>query len=115
MSNIDGYPQPYAGVIEAMGTHAGPASYTQVTPGSPPTGGDTLQASELGLKFFDSVEVQGTDATGEYTALPIFSGTNIDLQPTSVKLVWITVAGGAEVAGATNLSAKTLRIRATGH
>lgn len=113
MTAIDGYPQPYAAKIEGLATHLGPASYTQVTPGSPPTGGDTLYAAEFGLKFFDSVEVQGLDDTGTYGAHAVWPG-NISGQPTSVKLFWFTAAGGAEVGGATDLSAKSLRIRATG-
>lgn len=114
MSRIDGYPQPYGAVIESIATHLGPASYTAITPGSPPTGGDTLSAAEFGLKFFDSVEVQGLDDTGTYTAYPVWA-TDITDQPTSVLLQWVTSAGGAEVGGGTNLGAKSLRIRATGH
>ena len=114
MSAIDGYPQPEGAAIETVGTHVGPASYTAITVASPATGGDKLEAAELGLKFFDSVEVLGTDITGQYSAMPVWS-EGITGQPTSVKLLWFLAVSGAEVTGAVDLSAKTLRIRARGH
>lgn len=106
------YPAPPGSQLESIATHAGPATYTVLTPGSPPTGGDTLEAVEFGLKFFDSVEVLGYDATGGYTAMPVWD-LGITEQPTSVKLIWFTNAL-VEVVGGVALSAKVLRIRATG-
>ena len=106
------YPAPPGSQLESISTHVGPALYATLVQGTPPTGGDTLNADEFGLKFFDSVEVLGLDATGTYTALPIWD-SGITGQPTSVKLIWYS-AGLVEVANATPLSAYTLRIRATG-
>lgn len=113
MSRVDGYPQPYGAVIESIGTHVGPASYAALVQGSPPSGGDILYAAELGLKFFDSVEVLGFDATGTYTAMPVWA-TGITDQPTYVRLIWY-VPGLVEVTPATALNTISLRIRATGH
>lgn len=112
--NSDGYyPAPPGGRLESVITHAGPASYTAITVASPPTGGDTLYATEFGLKAFDSVEVLGCSDDGQYSAYPVWNA-GIGDRPSSVKLLWITAAGGAEVAGGTVLSARSLRIRATG-
>lgn len=118
LANDGYYPAPPGGRLEGVGTHLGPASYTPVTTGSPPTGGDTLNADEFGLKVFDSVEVLGYDATGEYTAFPIWDA-GIDERPSSVKLVWFHDSGATprtdrEVTSATDLSEVSLRIRVTG-
>jgi len=93
--------------------HAGPSSYTQVSVATPPTGGDTVNASEFGLKFIECLLVMGSD-NGAYdgTAFPLAG----QFQPsTSVILEWVTAHTGAEVAGATNLSARTMRLLAIGY
>ena|SRR5579872_2439517 len=106
------YPQALGSRRISVIDHVGPASYTQVTVATPPTGGDIVQASEFGLKYLEAVLVEGSD-NGAYdgAAFPL-SG---QLQPsTSVALEWITAHTGAEVAGATNLSARTMRLLAIG-
>ena len=105
---LDGYPRDIIGKRMCVGTHVGPASYTAVGVASPPTGGDTLYASEFGLKSFDAVIALSSD-NGQYGAEAIFP-EGIAKGSTSCKLLWKTLATGAEVAGATVLSARTLRL-----
>jgi len=107
------YPAPPGGRLEGVATHAGPASYVEIVVASPPTGGDTLNANEFGLKFFDSVEVLGCSDDGQFSAYPVWN-KGIRSRPSSVKLLWFTADGGVEVVATTNLSARSLRIRVTG-
>jgi hypothetical protein len=109
---LDGYPRDIIGKRFCVGTHVGPASYTAITVASPPTGGDTLYAKEFGLKAFDSVAPLSSD-NGQYGAVAVFP-EGITKGSTSCKLLWKTLATGAEVAPATNLSARTLRILVVG-
>jgi hypothetical protein len=91
----------------------GPASYTAVTPGSPPTGGQSVPATAFGLMNIGSACCTAGSDDGTYYA-------NVFLSPfpkggngaPNIIVQWITAATGAEVAGATNLSARTLRILA---
>lgn len=106
------YPAPPGSQLESIATHTGPNPYVPIAVASPPTGGDTLEAVEFGLKFFDSVEVLGTDATGHYTAQAVWD-KGITEQPSSVKLLWLVATNMIEV-GSVDLSSITLRIRATG-
>ncbi len=89
--------------------HTGPASYSQVTPGATPTGGDSITAAELGLKFIEGVLCSGDD-TGSYLPVPIAM-----LSPqTTVILRWFVAATMAEVGAAVNLSARHTRLIAWG-
>jgi hypothetical protein len=104
---LPGYPQACGGGLMSILDHIGPASYTQVTPGSPPTGGDVLTAAECGLKFIDAVSGQlSDDATYEAEASMTVNNAG---EVTQVRLLWQTAATGAQVAGATNLSARQIR------
>ncbi len=112
MSLIAGFPQSTGAKRESVIEWAGPASYTQVTPGSPPTGGQAIEARDFGLKYLEHVSAQ-LDNTGAYTALftPTASGAR---GVTAGILIWIVAAGGAEVSAETNLSAKKVNLRAIG-
>ena len=93
----------------------GPASYTQVTPGSPPTGGQAISISALGLPV--SViwaQAMGSD-DGTYDAVCLLSPFNpLSGSRTGLILKWTNAATGAEVSGAVDLSARTVRIMAIG-
>lgn len=109
---LDGYPQPAGAKMESVIYKAGPASYTAVTVASPPTGGQAVQASEFGLKYLEHVE-GGLSDTGAY--IVVFTPKITGKGPvTSGTLMWITAVTGVEVAGAVNLSAKQVRLRAIG-
>lgn len=94
-------------------THVGPASYTQVTPGTPPTGGDSVQASAFGLKFLEAVIALGLDNTGTYEVNGIVQSQGGG-GATSALLLWNTANTGAQVSGATNLSASTVALLGIG-
>lgn len=91
----------------------GPASYTVITTGSPPTGGQTINASAFGLQFLENVWAMGSD-DGQYV-INVFMNPLYKNQPsTSVLLQWIVAATGAEVTGTTDLSGRTVRLMAIG-
>ncbi len=80
--------------------HDGPASYT--------TGGETILVSDIesGLSAFDFVSASGSDNSA-HVCKPVFGAKG---EVRSFKLLWI-LTGGAEVANATNLSARFCRLR----
>lgn len=103
--------------------HTGPASYVQVVTGvaSALTGGDQINALDLGMGGFDNVDCM-MDPTGQFYALAIpLNGGNGNAVP-SIVLRWFsaktaTIGGqaqtnGAEVVAGTNLSAFSLRVEA---
>lgn len=108
---LSGYPNAIGGKWESIVDHPGPSSYTQVATGTPPTGGDTVTAAEFGLKYIESISAELSD-NGQYTVLA-FNGSGS--QPlTSAVLQWTVATTGAQVTGSTNLSARTVRLRAVG-
>jgi len=111
--NLPDYPAPPGNKNQVIATVAGPSSYTQVSTGTPATGGQVITAAQLGLVDIEFATCSLSD-NGQYEANIIF-----DLNPqngvSSIRLIWVTAATGAQVAGATNLSGRTLRIWATGH
>ena len=102
------YPAPDGSRPESVLTFIGPASYVQISIAAPPTGGITVNASDMGLVNFDQAMVWGSDE-GTYGARIIWPNQPFS-PPTTLILQIFTLATGAEVAGATNLAAKTFRI-----
>jgi len=92
----------------------GPTSYTQVTPGTPPTGGLIISAQAFGLKDVEVV-LAGMDETGTYevvaTKLAPASGSEF---PNSALFMWRVATTGAQVAATTNLSTYTVHCVAFG-
>jgi hypothetical protein len=114
-----GFPYPlgggkYLSIID----HQGPASYTQVTTGTPPSGGDQISAQMFGLKWLDAVWVEGADATGAYLVVPVDLA---NLNHTFAILRWFALSTttpgvGAEVSGnSTALASLHIRVCAIGH
>lgn len=93
----------------------GPTSYTQVVNGTPPTGGQAVSLSALGLPV--SViwaQTTGSD-DGQYDCVVLMSPFNsLAGSLTGIILKWIVAATGAEVGAAVNLSARTVRVMAIG-
>lgn len=110
---LTGYPQSIGGKTESVLDHTGPASYTVVTVGTPPTGGDIISAAAFGLKWIEHMSVTG-DNTGTYFVVPIRTGTD-PLGSILWTLRWFTAVGAVEVVATTDLSAKHVRIRAIGY
>jgi len=135
---LGGYPQPAGAKVESIFPHLGPASYVQITVTAgtiPVTNGDTVYATEAGMKFFDRLEAGQTD-DGAFTvqAIPVTitnpSNPNSTsalsgIPSTSYKLKWIsnvtaTIGGqvqtaGTEAVAGTNLSAECVRCYAKGN
>lgn len=110
---VKGFPVTIGGKQYSVIDHTGPTSYTQVTPGNPPTGGDIVTAAAFGLKAIEMMEVT-MDNTATYDPDPCLAQTDI-LPRTQITLRWFAASGRAEVAGATNLSASHVRIDAIGY
>ena len=116
LSTAEGFPKPPGDQPWSVVDIAGPSSYTQLTPANPiVTGGQQISGATLGLNT--SVVfccALGSD-DGTYIVNVFLKAFNPG-QPsyTGVVLQWITAATGAEVAGAVNLSARTVRLLAIG-
>ena len=105
------FPQNWGSKTVAVLRHTGPASYTAVTGGSPPTGGDSIPASAFGLSRIEAI-FGGMDDTGTYDVVASLAGKQ---EAASAILMWRTAAGAAEVGGGTNLSAKSVFLIAIGY
>ena len=85
---------------------SGPSSYTQVTAGAPPTGGDSIKASQFGVNMI--VLVLGDSSySGRFTITPI------RVSDSAWTLRWVsnvtaTVGGQSQVAGTEAISASDL-------
>lgn len=108
-SNLEGFPFALGG-DRYMGAcdHVGPTSYPTVVPGATPTGGDTIYPQEMGLKRFTRI-LPGMSDDGTYLVFGVVVPGGA-----SAVLTWITANTGAQVANATNLSARTAKIEAIG-
>jgi hypothetical protein len=102
------FPQAVGNRMVSLVDHKGPASYAQIGVATPPTGGDVLTAAECGMKFISAVSGQISD-DGQYSveATPTVAAGG---EATQVRLGWSVFATGAQVAGAVNLSARTVRL-----
>lgn len=99
----------------------GPASYVRVVTGTVPSGGDVLNASDLGMGGFDNVDTM-MDTTGQFYAQAIPIGGDNGNAVQSIIFKWFsavtaTVGGqaqtqGAEAAAGTNLSTFSIRVEA---
>lgn len=109
------YPAVPGSKMESVRTFAGPTSYVAVTTGSPPTGGQSITAKQFGLVTIDNADGSGSD-DGQYLVNIIYpTGQTVPgYAPASIILQWIVAATGAEVAGAVNLSARIVRLKAVG-
>jgi hypothetical protein len=108
---LPGYPQAVGDKIESILEIAGPSSYTQVSTGSPPSGGQVIYASQFGLKYIEFVDGSLSD-DGQYYADASYMGKTGAV--TQVTLLWSVAHTGAEVSGTTNLASRTVRMRAIG-
>jgi hypothetical protein len=109
------FPCPPGNLPWTMADIVGPASYTQVTNGTPPTGGQAVSIAALGLPVSVIWGQCIASDDGQYSAEVILSPFNsLAGSQTGLILKWIVTATGAEVAGAVNLSARTVRVLAIG-
>lgn len=120
---LPGYQSRVGAKIYSIFDHSGPASYTQVTPGTTPVGGDLVNAIDLGMGGIERFE-SGLDTTAQWSvsAIPVSGGFGNAIPTVRLKwtaLVTATVGGqaqtaGSEAAAATNLSTFNIRAGAWG-
>ena len=117
---LPGYEMPFGSKKFLVFDHTGPTSYVAFV--SPSTGGDVINAADLGEGGFDFIDSDMTDPAGQvYAQVQPINGGNGNALP-SVRIVWYslvtaTIGGQAQTANtqivaATNLSAIALRLRA---
>jgi len=115
--------RPLAGFPDAWGSHrvsvfpvTGPTSYTQYT--APSTGGQDVNVSPASGVKVAEFALGAVSASGLYRAevVQIEAGPVNGQTVVGARLVlkWYVVAGGAEVAGAVNLSAETVNLLVIG-
>lgn len=103
--------RPYA-IIDL----AGPASYTQVVTGSPPTGGQAIGPSNFGLVApIEGIIPVSLSSDGQYS-VEAFQLTNAVTGAGNLTwaLIWTIAATGAQVGAGVNLSSVTVRLIAFG-
>lgn len=108
------YPSPPGNKRWVICDIDGPTAYTAITPGTPPTGGQVVRATDIGMQTIEWAQVSGSD-NGQYdgTCYVVGGLGNPALRGgTQVNLQWISAATGAEASG--NLSARSLRMIAMG-
>ena len=102
-----GYPDLWGTKRAEIAEVAGPASYV--------TGGQTINASDMGFGGFDWVDAGGQSYSGTYygriSYLPVSAPPSAQNPACKqVKLQWIVTATGAEAAAAVNLSGEIMRM-----
>lgn len=102
------YPSPPGNKMHCIHSITGPASYTQVTNGAAPSGGQVVTAKNVGLVSIEFA-VGSCSNQGTYVPLVIFDA-NPNKPMSQIRIKWIVSATGAEVAGAVDLSAVTARM-----
>lgn len=119
MRPLDGYPTSWGSSRASVMGVTGPASYTQITPGTPPavaTGGQTIRASDFGMKYFDFVTANLSDS-GAYR-VECIPGEQSGIGPKGACLTytlrWVVVSSGAEAASEADLDAEIVRVLAIG-
>lgn len=108
---VDGYPQNFGTKHYLVDEFAGPTSYV--------TGGQTINASDVGMGTFDYFDAGELSYSGTYyfRVQPLPTSPNPSTQKpgiTQVKVLWIVAATGLEVGPATNLSGEIARFIALG-
>ena len=118
MAPLADYPDSFGAHRGSVFAHIGPASYTQMTK-SPVAGGDTVEAVEAGLKFFDAVIPVGMSDSGDYWVMAVAPAANpsdskTGAPATTWRLQWFLSASFTEVTGAVDLSAEVVRLFGVG-
>jgi len=116
---LPGYIMPLGDKYLICFDHTGPSSYAQFS--SPTTGGDKINASDIGMGGFDTMQPV-VDTTGLVIAYPVFNyGGNGNAVPSVVMQYWslvtATIGGqsqtlGTQIAASTDLSALKFRVKA---
>lgn len=112
----EGYPDSFGAKRASIFPVNGPASYTQYT--APSTGGqDVVVSGPSGMKMVDFVQgAVTTDGVHRAEVVQYEAATvnGVPVANAQIVLKWYVVATGAEVAGAVDLSTKTVYLLAFG-
>jgi hypothetical protein len=117
MPPLADYPDSAGAHKVSVFAHTGPVLYAALT-ANPVAGGDTVQAVEAGMKFFDAVLPVGFTDSGLYYVQGVAPAANPSTNKQAAhaptwKLKWIVTSTGVEAA-AIDLSAQTVRLFAIG-
>lgn len=107
------YPKVPGDSLWSIVDMSGPASYTEVSSATPPSGGQKLTAADFGLQSIDWIGAMASD-DAQYSVYVAPAPFNSGSPLASALLMWIEAATGAEVAAGTDLSAHTVRLLAIG-
>lgn len=107
------YPAPPGNKHHSIIDRSIAGAYTAITPGTPPTGGILINASEFGLQQIEWAQCVGSD-DGTYHGVVLLNPTNKNQPSPSIRVQVITSATGAEATG-TIAAGRTLRILAVGY
>lgn len=91
-----------------MVDHAGPASYT--------TGGETISPFPYGMTGIDFINLPNpaVSVSQNYQVVLVWPTGQNGLSLSSIKMMWIVLSTGLEVAASTNLSAERVRMQVIG-
>jgi hypothetical protein len=106
------YPKVPGDSLWSVADVTGPNPYSPIVVGTPPSGGQVLNASDFGLQSIDWVQSMASN-NGHYGIVCVPGAFSPGNPMASVRLMWVVAATGAEV-GAINLSAFTVRLMAIG-
>ncbi len=107
LTPLPGYENIFGTKKAFVGELNGPVSYA--------TGGQTVNASQLGWGGIDYASVSALSLSGTFFGriqlLPIDAAPSVPLGSTaSFKVIWVVLATGVEVAAAVDLSTEILRL-----
>ena len=113
------YPQPLGKKYQTVFDHTGPSSYVQFA--TPSTGGDVINAADLGMGGFDSIG-PCVDTTGLVVAYPVYNtgGSGNAVGKVTIQYWSLTTASlygqsqvlGTQIVAASNLSTLSFRFNA---
>jgi hypothetical protein len=106
------YPKVPGDGLWSMIDVPGPVLYAPLVVGTPPTGGQVLNAADCGLQSIDWIQSMGSN-NGQYDVTCVPAAFSLGNPMAQVLLMWAVAATGTQ-AGAINLSAFTVRLLVIG-
>jgi hypothetical protein len=110
---IDTYPSAPGNKLDSIHDVPINGAYTAITTGSPPTGGISVTAKQLGMQYIEWAQALGSD-DGQYAGEVYLNPFAAGKPSTSLRLQLIVAATGAEASG-TIAAGRTMRIYAKGY
>jgi hypothetical protein len=107
------YPAPPGNKHHSIIDRSIAGAYTAITPGTPPTGGVVVNASEFGLQQIEWAQTLGSD-DGTYDAVVLMNPLSANKPSPSIRLQLVVAATGAQATG-TIAAGRSMRILAIGY